>query len=223
MIKGIDYLCAAGNKHGDYIDVMVKHHPEGYAAGFLMKATGLRNGIKAARALAKSGKCKVMRVHGTWHDSHMFTKRDIPQAVKYAEQVARLAEKYPEILFFFSPWLEGYVQDKLFKEVKRACKKVLPKEIKVVASGSIPKYGIFEVHHCWVVGKYIYGFDGVDMLKLTRWDVLHIKSNHKTSILFMGWTPRCNGKAYLTDNTPRKDRKHWLRRKDIKAMERLLK
>lgn len=206
MIYGIDYLGAAGNWRGNYIRAMCANHPKDFAAGFLCKASGWRNGMRAARKLAATGKCKVMRIHGIWRDDHAFTRRDIRKAVKQARKVAKLACKYPEIQFYFSPWLEHRAPLELWKDCRAACKKVLPKSVKIVSSGT-QTGGIDEVHHALPVpGKYLFSFDGADMLQenVAQW-----KRLHPNALIFFGWIPSCNGKASLHDQTPRRLRQQW--------------
>lgn len=212
MKKGIDYLGGV-----NYTNTIERHHPDGYAAGFLCKASGWKNGIKAAKVLAKTGKCPVMRLHGLWRDDHTFKEKHIEKAVKQAQKVAKLKEKYPDIKIFYSPWLEHRASQKLFRACKKACKNVLPKEIKIVCSGNPLPYGINEVHHSYRKhAKYIFSYDGEDMLD----SPVSYLSIHKQAKLFFGWTPRCNGKKFLRDSTNRAKRTAWLRKKDIKAMVR---
>lgn len=212
---GIDYL---GGQN--YINTIVDHHPPGFAAGFLVKASGWKSGLKAARALAKTGKCPVMRIHGIWHDNHHFTEKDIAPAVKIAKRVAKFQAAYPNIKIMYSPWLEHGAKNKLFKKCAKACKKELPKKVKIVNSGPKRLRGIDEVHHSSPIwGKYIFSFDGEDMFES---NVEATKKNHKKSIYFFGWIPECNGKKYLHETTPRPDRKHWLKAAHIKKMKQQL-
>lgn len=209
---GIDYIGGV-----NYRRVIKKHHPTGYAAGFLCYASGWKNGILAARSLAAAGgaaRCPVMRISGIWRDDHNFTEKDIPRAVKQAEKVAALAADYPEIKIFFSPWLEHRADKKLWNKCKKACRKVLPRRVKIVNCGPARPKGINEVHHSNPVpGKYIFSFDGKDMFKSS---VPYWKSKHKNSLYFYGWFPQLNGKCYLNDSTPRSQRKCWPRGIDIK-------
>jgi hypothetical protein len=220
MKLGIDYLGAAGNEHGDYIKAMCKAHPAGFAAGFLLVASGWKNGIRAARALAKTGKCPVMRLHGLWLDSHHFTEADIKTAVKEAKRVAKFAEEFPDIKIYFSPWLEHRANATLWRKCRKACREVLPKSIKIVSSGPAPT-GRVEAHggSCAPYGDYIYSYDGKDIFKS---NVAFDKKVHCDTILFMAWCPACNLRRTLLDTVPRDSRTEWLTVEDIKRMEALL-
>lgn len=214
MKYGMDYIGGV-----NYIDVICRHHPKKFAAGFLCRASGWGNGIAAARALAESGRCEVMRIHGLWDDNHYFTERDIKRAERQAKKVARLKEDYPEITIFYSPWLEHRAPEYLFKACKEACRRRLPKEVKIISSGAYSR-GIREVHHSPPVSDpYFFSYDGADIFKD---DVGETKRVHGRAIHFYGWTPSYNGKRYLNDNTPRQDRKHWPTGQDIRAMRRLM-
>jgi hypothetical protein len=213
MKLGNDYLLAAGNDHGDYIKAMCRAHPDGWAAGFLLVASGCKNGIRAARALAKTGKCPVMRLHGLWLDSHNFTEAEIPIAVREAKRVAKFAEAFPDIKIYFSPWLEHRASSALWTKCRKACRKVLPKQIKIVSSGPCDK-GIEEIHGSSRKprGKYIYSYDGKDILTS---NVTADKRTYSDAILFMGWTHSLNLRRTLRDTTPREDRKCFPTVKDI--------
>lgn len=215
MILGLDYIGGV-----NYIKPIVKAHPKGMAAGFLCRASGWDNGMKAARALAKSGRCNIMRIHGLWHDSHHFTQSDIAPAVREARRVAKLKEKFPELTLYYSPWLEPGTHHnptprELLRKVRKACRKVLPADIKLVSFKPFDK-GIIEIHHSAAVGgKYFFSFDGLDMSKasIPSW-----KQTHRSAILFFGWESSLNGKRYPSESTPRHLRTHYPKAKDIKRM-----
>ena len=212
QIKGIDYIAGV-----NYIDTIVKHHPKGWAAGFLVRVKHWKSGLKAVKALAETGLCLNMRIHGEWHDDHKFTDRDIPRAVKIAERVAKLAEQYPNIKFYYSPWLEPQASVKDMKACVRACKKVLPKRVTVVAGRTIP-LTMGEVHHSLFAPclRYIFSFDGLDMFK-TPLIISYWKELHKEAKIFFAWTPRCNGYTN-TATHPRNKRTDWLTGADIKRI-----
>lgn len=225
MKLALDYIGAAGNNHGNYIKVMCKHHPPGWAAGFLCEASGWRSGLIAARALAETGKCPVMRFHGLWLDSHKFTNANISPAVKWANRIVNFHQQYPEIKLYYSPWLEPYISSDLMRECKRACKKILPKEIGFV-QGKVLPHGINEAHHSMPIsGKYIYSYDGSDCLHTHTGYMNSVKGEkhlHEHALLFFLWTPHCNGKKSVTDTTAREDRTAWLTARDMKRMIELM-
>lgn len=218
MKLGIDYISGV-----NYIKTICAHHPHGFAAGFLLVASGWKNGIRAARALAKTGKCPVIRIHGLWRDDHKFAAGDIAPAVKEAKRVNKFAEAFPSIKLYFSPWLEHRASAELWKECRKQCRKVLAPEIKIVSSGPA-QAGMVEVHGRSIppAGRYIYSYDGEDMLGSFPAQVANRKEQHSKAALVMGWCPACNGKTSMTDVAPRECRTNWLRREDIERMRKLL-
>lgn len=217
MKLGIDYLGAGGNRR--YRNRICKFHPKGSAAGFLCRASGWRNGIRAARQLAKTGRCPVMRIHGLWLDNHNFERKHIRVAVRQAKKVAKLAKRFPQIKFYFSPWLEHREQS-LFDKCAAKCKAVLPCSVDIVSSGPRRDGYIHEVHHSGPSqSPYFYSYDGADM---RRENVRGDKILHRDARLFFGWIPQCNGRAHLNDTTPRRKRTHYLKQSDFVEIKRLL-
>lgn len=215
MKYGLDYIGGV-----NYINAIRNGHPDGFAAGFLCRASGWKNGIRAARALAKTGRCPVMRIHGVWRDDHNFTEKHISIAVKQAEKVAKLVELYPGIKFYYSPWLEHRANLRLFRKCARACKKVLPKKVKIVSSGLVRPRGIDEVHHAGPLpGKYIFSFDGKDMCKS---NIGYWRNIHYRALLFYGWTPKLNGKKSMSDKTERSKRSYYPKAREIAEYRRLI-
>lgn len=215
QILGIDYLGAQ-----NYVKFLCDNHPKGFAAGFLVKAEGWKSGLLAVRALAKTGKCKVMRIHGEWHDDHRFGQSDIKQAVKTAEKIAVIAEQFPEIKFYYSPWLEPHASEADMKACKKTCRQVLPKSVKLVAGRHTTK-GIQEVHHSAAVGgKYIFSFDGLSMFttKVSTW-----KKAHAGAMMFFGWIPQCNGYTFDDVKVPRWERTDWICKEELDKIINLLK
>ena len=214
MKLGIDYIGGV-----NYIPTIVRHHPEGMGAGFLCRADGWGNGIRAARALAETGLCPVMRIHGLWRDNHHFNEKFISPAVEQAKEVDKLARDYPNITIFYSPWLEPDATPEIMSLCLRRCRKVLLKRVKLVAGRTI-RNRINEYHHImWAVpGKYIFSYDGAQMRQVN-----HMKKVHKKAKLFYGWIPKFNGKHSLYDSTPRELRKCWPRGSDIRRVEKRLK
>lgn len=214
MKLGIDYLGAGGSK--EYQRAIIKAHPADFAAGFLLKASGWKSPMPCIRRLLKTGKCQVVRIHALWRDGHDFTERDIAPAVRWAKRVAKLAEDFPDVKIYFSPWLEHRASSALFRKVKRACREVLPKRVKIVCCGNAMPKGINEMHHGGPLpGKYIFSYDGDDIFES---DVRRVKDLHKRALYFFGWSPCFNGKRTLTDDTPRERRTCWPTAKDIGRM-----
>lgn len=219
MIYGIDYIGGV-----NYIDVVKKYHPHDFAIGILNKASGWDNGIKAARYWCKHDVSRIYRISGIWHDNHTFNKQDIEPAVLQAEKVARLATKYPNYQFYFQPWLEPGTHQKpcsykLLKRVKKACREVLPKRVKIVTGRQMPK-GWSEVHHgAALSGKYIASFDGLSMFDT---DSRHWLTEWYDARIVFGWCWQCNGKWGEGDRRAREDRTDWLTAILLRRMEGLM-
>jgi hypothetical protein len=220
MKLGIDYVGGV-----NYIRVICNWHPSGFAAGFLLRASGWQDGMAAARALAKTGKMPVCRIHGLWLDKvgKHYQQEHIRPAVLCAKRLNKFAEAFPEIKLYYSPWLEHRASAKLWKECRKQVRKVLAPEIRIVSSGPAPA-GMVEVHgrSQAPASRYIYSYDGEDMLGSFPAQVAKRKEQHSKAALFMGWCPACNGKTSVTDKTHRECRTNWLKREDIERMEKLL-
>jgi len=211
-MKGIDYIGGA-----NYKDTIVAHHPPGWAAGFLMCASGWRCGIQAALALAASGRCPVIRIHGTWHDNHSFEDADITKAAIQAKKVGVLAQKYPEISFYFSPWLEPlYCNPGTMRRCRARVMLAMPPNVSFV-SGHKGVGDLVEVHGTEgrQPTKYIYSFDGTDMRRV---DVRATLRRHQKALICFGWVPQCNGGV-----GPREKRTDWLTREGIKQVVDMMK
>lgn len=233
MKLGIDYLLAAGNKHGNYIDQMCEVHPKRLAARFLMVADGCRNGLIAGRALAQADKATVLGFHGLWLDSHHFTEAHIRIAVRQARKVAKFKEKYCDTKIFYSPWLEPGSQQRptpveLMRTCLERCRNVLPKEIKLVAGRIMPEQYLLrlipyplkvitEIHGTSYKppGKYIYSYDGLDMMET---EVSSYKRYYCDAMHFYGWTYILNLKNSLKDRTRREDRTRFPVAEELRAI-----
>lgn len=213
MEYGIDYIGGM-----NYLDVIERHHPKGYAGGCLVKASGWKTGIKTVKTLAEHPDCPIIRVHGIWKDNHTFTQKDIDPAVKIAKRVAKVAEKFPDKQFYFSPWLEHRADAKLWNECRKQVFDVLPKEIKIVSSGEKTQRAIAERHGSYISSKReIFSFDGVDILSTPANLNIYLKA-HSHAKLFFLWCPACNGRKTLRDTTERSQRSAYLTKQHINKM-----
>ena len=78
MNYGIDALGGAA-----YQKVLVKNFPKGWACGFFANTFG--NAWKTIRALTKTGKPSMIRVHAVWADNHTYNKTVHDKIIKAAE------------------------------------------------------------------------------------------------------------------------------------------
>jgi hypothetical protein len=219
MIVGIDYIGGA-----NCIDTIIRHHPAGLALRFLIKAGGWPSGLKAGRKfLTERQDVPLIGFHGTWHDLHIFTENDIPQAVKFAGRVGRLHERFPSVPQVFSPWLEpNRASYECKKKVYRKCRSVLRAyRIPVIVPGVSP---INEYHHVASTQPtpYIHSFDGLDMLTELNVSAAQWLAIHPDAYAFFGWCFQCNGKKNRQDRRKRWERTNYVRKRHIERMAREL-
>lgn len=212
--KGIDYI---GLAH--CFKPVIKYHPKGLGIGLLQKASGWRNGLRGLRKVLKerSSDIPFVRVHALWYDNHTFTKSDIKKAVKQAKKLAKIVDQFPEVDFYFSPWLESYASAPLTRKCLEKCREVLPTRVLLVSTGAFVSGYINEVHHSKPVnGHYSFSYDGESMRDA---NISQYKREHSQALLFMGWTWKCNGKKDKYDKTSRFARRfkdNWVNEQEIK-------
>lgn len=200
MIYGIDTLAAA-------------RYPR-KAARNACKAMGVFwNTFGKAKSvielLCDSGASHV-RIHGVWRDDHRFENPAIrTRALKIAERVASLAEKWHTTKFYYSPFCEHNLSEEKMKPILDHLN-----QYKCVFTpvNTPSNHGALVASHWNEVhgedprvpqGNYIFSYDGLDAL--TGNYKLHRKKHEKAKI-FMVWTPALNLRAHLLDETPRKER-----------------
>lgn len=216
MILGMDYIGGA-----NYLHRIAKNHPLDFAGGCLVRAGGWPSGLKVARTLAEL-QVPAIRVHGTWHDNHFFTDKDIPQAVRIGERVANLAMKFKHTKFYYSPWLEPHVSEKQMRRCKRAVRKVLPRRVQFV-QGRYLRRGVNETHHShYWGGRCIVSYDGVDMLEKSCVELELDAGFYSGAEIFFGWIWKFNGLENGWDTTPRRCRRNWPKRRDFRQVQRTL-
>jgi len=197
---------------------IIKHLPEGMALGILVKASGWPDGLKALdRILAARPDILFVRVSGIWHDDHWFGKRHIRQAVRIGKRLKKLAKKYPNVKFYYQPWLEPRCLKTTADKLVNRLKKKLPEKITIVFPGYCTNRVIDEAHHSYS-GKYgaIFSEDGDPSSDITDYKK-HYKSLNCP--IFFGWEYIFNGLTSTDDETARQNRNRWPRRKDFKTLE----
>ena len=198
---GLDYLAGA-----KYRKELLAAHKPGFAAGFFANTFG--DVWPTIDALAKTGKCPLIRVHGVWSDTHTFGRESLNLAVREARKCRQYAARYPQIEFRYSPYCEHNLNEKemlaVMHEVQQAAGPV--RLVNTPWRGAILKNFINEVHgdHPTPAGEYFYSYDGTACVDS---DVEMFKAKHSKADVFFFWTYQLNLKYNEKDTTPRPLRK----------------
>lgn len=203
---GLDYL--GGAKFGD---LLVREHPAGWAAGFFANTFG--NAWPVIEKLLATGRCPRVRIHAVWDDAHRYRPSEHDPVIKReAQRAAALAEKFPSVIVFFSPFCEHSIKGRELHELFRKVREWAGKCIlvnSVWTGDTLHGAGVFnEVHgtHKKPQGDYIYSFDGLSAVDS---DVEKIKRQYSDAHTFYFWHPAFNGRLNTNDKTPRPQRKAW--------------
>jgi hypothetical protein len=211
----LDYIL--GSK---YTRAIVKNHPDGYGAGFLLNVSGVPPAFRTIRKLLDTGRCPFVRGSGAWDDDHHFTAADIDKVKIRAYKFGMIADAYPQAKFFFQPLLEPHhVSEKLTKRFLKAAKGEMPRNVKLVTGNNHGGRKVWrEGHHTgWRPGQRIFSFDGLDAMhsNMGHWiNKTHGQVNH-----FYLWVQEFNGSRWIDRHKPRKPRSqrtHWATGQHIK-------
>ena len=202
MIFGMDYLAGA-----TYQSLIVKNHPKGWAAGFFGNTFG--NAYPAIRALAKSGKCPIIRVHAIWDDNHKYdAKKHYPMIKNQFNRCIAAARKFPKVQFQFSPMCEHTIPKDEFDKLILNLRVILPDDVDniIFVNCSLKGDYIYDskmiVNECHNVGsvpkkgKYNFSYDGVDCYNA---DVEKDKKKQSKADIFFFWTVSYNLKKNEKD------------------------
>jgi hypothetical protein len=208
MMWGIDYLGGAR-----YKDLILREHPQGFAAGFFTNVDGFGSSIPASIALLETGRCPRMRHQLMWDDDHKFTENDIPELVRRATNVRRkLIDPFPNTEFRVSPCCEHRMDRNLTQRIKREIQPIIGRALYVNCpeKGAILDDCINEFHGGFkkppTGGRIDFSFDGTSAFDS---DVEAYKREYANADTFYFWTFRCNGRWYEKDPTKRPDRRGW--------------
>ena len=206
MMYGLDQLGAA-----KYADLVVREHPENFAFGCFYDTFG--NALSVIERVAQTGRCPLIRVQLMWDDNHNFTVDDIQTAARKAQNIQKLAVKYPSVKFQVSPFCEHRLRLPFLNNLAAKIKVAAPACEYVnspIPGGDIMPEEVNEFHgvekkprRC---KKYQFSFDGTSAEDS---DVEAYKANYKDAKAFFLWSPRFNGRWEDNDKTPRPQRKGW--------------
>lgn len=202
MILGLDYLGGA-----KYKDLILREHPDGWAAGFFAQAFG--DALPTVDALLATGRCPLVRVHLLWSDTHSFGDKDIAAITKEAKRYEVIAKKYPNVKVELSPFCEHSIRnpDKYLDIVKANAPSCTP--VNTPMNGALSTKYKNETHGSHAnpkPGKFNFSWDGQSCVDT---DVEAIKARLAKAEVFFFWEARFNGKWEDNDKTPRPQRKGW--------------
>jgi len=198
---GLDYLGLP-----KFVDLAVKKHPQGWAAGCFAETFG--NALPAIRKLLETGKCPLFRVHLMWSDAHNFGAGDIPNVRTLARRCELLKRAFPQVEIEVSPFCEHNLAnpDPYLEIVKTEAPGCTP--VNTPWKGGISKRFKNEIHgdHAALRGAYNYSWDGISCVD---GDVEKNKAAHARAQVYFFWHPAFNGRLNTNDKTPRPERKAW--------------
>jgi len=201
MRYGLDYLAGAR-----YSDLILREHPEGWAAGFFANTFG--NALPTVERLLATGRCPHVRIQLLWSDSHTFGDGDIPTIRRLARAYQALKGKYPSVTIELSPFCEHNLQnpDKYLEIVKNEAPDCVP--VNVPWRGAFSKRFKNEIHgdHSKPQGAYNYSLDGMNGPDA---NITALKNAHASADVFFFWGIRMNGNYHMGAKVARPDRKGW--------------
>lgn len=210
MIWGLDYLGGA-----KYKDVILREHPEGWAAGFFTYVDGFGDSLPVVEALILTGRCPIVRLHLMWKDKHDFRESDISFVQREARRVKQLVDKYRYTSQFRISWAcEHKMNSALNAKFYNAVKSILGDTVLYVNTplkdGALMSGVINEFHghdtKPRTGGVIHFSYDGTNCFDA---DVEAYKKNYASADIHFFWFPQMNGRLKTEDKTPRPKRKAW--------------
>ena len=217
-MKGIDTL--ASTLYWRMINKVVPPH---IATSCLMTSFNRRignvkhTGWRAVKGMADAQR-KHIKVVSQWEDSHNFNSRNIDKAIKHANKLSNIADRFPNTAFSFTPFLEHRKKAAWLKPVFAEMKTILGPNIWIINSpinqggANVQMEGVLnERHHTAIAsgelknpqGLYSFSHDGEDMLNT---DIQKTKDRYNDSQFYWAWIPQCNLKKTLDQRIKREDR-----------------
>jgi hypothetical protein len=189
---GMDYLGCGNSKA--YRDVILKHHPMGFAAGFFDEEFG--DCTEAVVALLKTNKCPIIRIQLLWGGkSHTYGDKDIPKIISKSKKWQKIQEQFPNKKVWISFGCEHKLQnpDKYHKIVMQHAPScgIINSPLK---SGALTNPVWNEFHGTEKTPRkskspILFSFDGTSAVDS---DVTTYKKNYGNSEVFFMWIPQFN-------------------------------
>lgn len=216
MRPGRDYLL--GSNFGDLI---IKEHPEGWAAGFILNTTDQPtkkpNAWPVIKRLLQTRRCPEIRNHAVWDDDHIYNeRRDLPVILREAKRSIDIKRQFPSVDVQFSWFCEHKERRATIQKVFKAIRKLPGASTITLVNANwrgdfIYEPGVInEVHGSKSPipkGVYNYSYDGQNVFDS---NIVADKRKFRGARTYYLWCPQDNGRETLTDDTPRPDRKAWM-------------
>lgn len=210
---GLDYLGGAKFK-----DLILREHPEGWAAGFFWNVDGFGPAKEVIEAVAKQGRAPTIRVHLMWRDEHDFTPAHFPEIIKRAQRLRQITDRYWDTRWYVSGACEHRLSAENASKLLTLLNGVYGDSVTLVNSpdhsGALVDPSRFrcrvinEVHNTRSApdkGEMAFSFDGLNCVDA---DVTKYKQKYlDRSEYFMLWSCQMNGRLKEDDKTPRRERK----------------
>jgi hypothetical protein len=201
---GIDYLGGA-----KYPDVILREHPEGFAAGFFYSTFG--DARHVISKLLATGRCPVVRVQIIWENDHKYDPRNHDKKIVAAiKELNKMKARFPNVDVQASPFCEHTIRGAQLRSLMTLCAKhaVNLTLVNNPWRGDTMPGMINETHDTGkaLSGRYNFSFDGVACVDA---DAEKIKGIHSRADIFFLWDARFNGKWESNEKTPIAQRKGW--------------
>jgi hypothetical protein len=197
MIFGIDYL--GGSR---YKDVILNHHPKGWAAGFFVEQNLFQtsppqkqheNVLNVIQKLLDRGDVPAIRVHLNWDDNHIYSFSDLQINMPVIAKLSAMFSQSP-VPLYLSPFCEHNLDPQTFNKAAELLQSNLPfaniinSPLSLTPRTSSRRYE--DENHHGTYASSIFSYDGESCFDS---DVLSDLRLHRASKIFFFWCPSCNG------------------------------
>lgn len=195
-----------------YPEVIKQLHNK-YATGYFWREFGSAEAVVEADAKQRR---QVVRIQGLWQGSHNYTDADKKLSLNIANKLNKLAAKYPNTKFYYSPFCEhkrpATYMRQLLSEIKAKYPLLEPVNSPISGGQWVDGF-INEIHHNdkpagMPKGQYIFSMDGLHQpdCNIEIYKARHL--NDANCILFLCWALQhnCKPNSKPENNKPPKSR-----------------
>jgi len=199
MMMGIDYLGGAA-----YPAVILREHPEGWAAGIFLYEFGDARSI--INKLLATGRCPVLRVQILWTNHKYDPRTHDKKIVAGIKTLNAIKAKFPSVEIQASPVCEHEIRGSRLRSLMTLCAKHAKNLVLVnnpqPGKGDLMPGMLNETHDCMkaLSGDYNFSFDGTPCVDA---DSEKAKSVHSKSKIFFWWDARYN--CHWESDDPKRD------------------
>jgi hypothetical protein len=199
---GLDYLGGA-----KYADVIMREHPDGWAAGFFLSEFG--DARPVIKKLLATGRCPVVRIQILWTNHTYDPARHDAKILAGIRECNKIKAAFPNVDVQVSPVCEHNIKGSQLRSLFSRCAQTA-QGLTLVNNpwqgDTLP--GVNETHNAEraMSGRYNFSFDGVACVDS---DTEKIKAIHSSAETFFFWDARFNGKWESNEKTPIAQRKGW--------------